>query len=149
MLKKYHLLQYMDRIPINHPILDNHGVFYPRALSHALTFEITLPPSSNIVVTSDTTKPYSYSLANLELEYAIISSDYLASEARSAYQVGKCFYYENVLLHKTFTISKLNDGVINEHVNIPEDGQLAAFFVYLQKHAQQVQEIVKNSLILI
>ena len=26
---------------------------------------------------------------------------------------------ENVLLHKTFTISKPNDSVINEHVNIP------------------------------
>ena len=34
----------------------------------------------------------------------------------SAYQVG---IYENIILHKTFTISKPNDSVINEHINLP------------------------------
>ena len=29
-------------IPINHPILDDHGVFHPRSLRETLTFEITL-----------------------------------------------------------------------------------------------------------
>ena len=31
---------------------------------------------------------------------------------------GKGFYYENILLHKTFEISKPDDSVINEHVNV-------------------------------
>jgi len=107
------------RMSINHPILDGHGAFYAKGLSHNLSFEITLPQSGEVAITSDITKAYNYSLSNIELEYECIASDYLAREALSAYQVGKGFYYENVLLHKTFTINKATDSVINEHVNIP------------------------------
>ena len=106
-------------IPISHPILDDHGVFYPRGINETLMFEITLASISDIVNFSDTTKAPTYNLKNLELEYSSISSDYLAGEASSAYASGKGFYYENVLLHKTFEISKPNDSVINEHVNVP------------------------------
>ena len=106
-------------IPINHPILDDHGVFRPRSLRETLTFEITLAPVSDIVVYSDVTIPPTYKLSNLELEYTSISSDYLAQEAAAAYTSGKGFFYENVLLHKTFEISKPGDSVINEHINVP------------------------------
>ena len=56
-------------IPLDHPILLNHGVFYPKGLSHPLKFEITLGGVSDIVVYSDTTKPPNYKITNLELEY--------------------------------------------------------------------------------
>ena len=106
-------------IPINHPILDDHGVFYPRGIKETLMFEITLASVSDVVNFTDVTKAPMYTLKNLELEYSSISSDYLAQQASSAYASGKGFYYENVLLHKTFDISKPDDGVINEHVNVP------------------------------
>ena len=106
-------------IPINHPILDDHGVFHPRSLRETLTFEITLAPVLDVVNSSDTSTAPTYTLKNLELEYASISSDYLAQEASAAYASGKGFYYENVLLHKTFEISKPDDSVINEHINVP------------------------------
>ena len=106
-------------IPIEHPILDDHGVFYSRGIKDTLMFEITLARVSDIVNFSDTTKQPMYTLKNLELEYSCISSDYLAGEASSAYSTGKGFFYENVLLHKTFEISKPDDSVINEHVNVP------------------------------
>ena len=106
-------------IPISHPILDDHGTFYPRGLRETLMFEITLAPISDIVNFSDVTKPPTYTLKNLELEYSSISSDDLSQEASSAYASGKGFYYENVLLHKTFEISKPDDSVINEHINVP------------------------------
>ena len=35
-------------IPLDHPILSNHGVFYPKGLSHPLKFEITLGGVSDI-----------------------------------------------------------------------------------------------------
>ena len=105
--------------PINHPILDDHGVFHPRSLRETLTFEITLAPVLDVVNSSDTSTAPTYTLKNLELEYASISSDYLAQEASAAYASGKGFYYENVLLHKTFEISKPDDSVINEHINVP------------------------------
>ena len=106
-------------IPISHPILDDHGVFYPRGIRETLIFEITLAPISDVVNFSDATKLPMYTLKNLELEYSSISSDYLAQQASSSYASGKGFYYENVLLHKTFEISKPDDSVINEHVNVP------------------------------
>ena len=111
--KRYH-------IPINHPILDDHGVFYPRSLRETLSFEITLAPVFDIVVTSDSTKGQTYQLKNLELEYTSISSEYLAQEAAGAYQSGKGFFYEKVHLHKTFEISKPDDSVINEHIQRAE-----------------------------
>ena len=106
-------------IPINHPILDDHGVFHPRSLQGTLSFEITLAPALDIVNSSDVSTAPTYTLKNLELEYASISSDYLAQEATAAYTSGKGFYYENVLLHKTLEISKPGDSVINEHINVP------------------------------
>ena len=106
-------------IPISHPILDDHGVFHPRGLRETLMFEITLANVSDIVNFSSTTSPPMYTLKNLELEYSSILSKQLAEEASSAYASGKGFYYENVLLHKTFEISKPDDSVINEHVNVP------------------------------
>ena len=106
-------------IPINHPILDDHGVFHPRSLRETLTFEITLAPVLDIVNSSDVSTAPTYTLKNLELEYASISSDYLAQETSAAYASGKGFFYENILLHKTFEISKPDDSVINEHINVP------------------------------
>ena len=106
-------------IPINHPILDDHGVFYPRSLHGTLSFEITLAPVLDIVNSSDVSTAPTYILKNLELEYTSISSDYLAQEAAAAYTSGKGFCYENVLLHKTIEISKPDDSVINEHINVP------------------------------
>ena len=106
-------------IPINHPILDDHGVFHPRSLRETLKFEITLASVTDIVDYTDDSTPPTYSLKNLELEYMSISSDYLAQQASAAYATGMGFYYENVLLHKTLEISKPDDSVINEHVNVP------------------------------
>ena len=106
-------------IPINHPILDDHGVFRPLSLREVLKFEITLAPVFNVLVTSDASKGQSYKLNNLELEYTSISSDYLALEAASAYKSGKGFFYENVQLHKTFELDKGTSSVVNEHINVP------------------------------
>ena len=62
-------------IPLDHTILKDHGVFYPKALSHPLTFEITLAPVSDVVVFSNIETPPDYKLTNMELEYQCISSE--------------------------------------------------------------------------
>ena len=123
------------RIPINHPILNDHGVFYPKALENHLIFELTLAPITNILIYSDTTKAPSYSIKNLELEYSSISSEYLAREAQAAYQVGKGFFYENITLHKTFTFSIAGDGVINQHINLPRRSMTGILFLFLLPQA--------------
>ena len=63
-------------IPLDHPILADHGVFYPKSLPHPLKFEISLAPVSDVVVFSDTTKSPTYAITNLELEYRCISSKF-------------------------------------------------------------------------
>ena len=100
-------------IPLDHPILTDHGVFYPKSLPHPLKFEISLAPVSDVVF-SDTTKQPTYEITNLELEYRCISSKFLADQAQAAYKNNHAFFYENILHHKTFTFSKPNASVINE-----------------------------------
>ena len=109
-------------IPLDHPVLSDHGGLYPKALTQPLIFEITLPKVDQIVNHDKNEKdkaPPTFKLTNIELEYRCIVSDSLSHEATSTYQVGKGFYYENVLHHKKITISKPNDSIINEHVNLP------------------------------
>ena len=137
-------------IPINHPILDDHGVFHPRSLRETLAFEVTLAPIFDIINTSDVLKGQTYTLKNLELEYSSISSDFLAGEAAAAYTSGKGFYYENVLLHKTLEISKPNDSVINEHVNVPRrsmSGILCLFNDEITAGARDSEEFVNPAML--
>ena len=54
------------RIPLNREILKDHGVFFPRALSDELLFELRLPPASNVVIGSDETQ-LAYELNNIQL----------------------------------------------------------------------------------
>ena len=92
-------------IPLDHPILTDHGVFYPKSLTHPLKFEISLAQVRDVVVFSDDTKSPTYAITNLELEYRCISSKFLAEKAQAAYKTNHAFFYENILHHKTFTFS--------------------------------------------
>ena len=122
------------RIAIDHPILDEHGAFYHRGLNNTLSFEITLAESKDITITSDTTKAYTYSLSNIELEYQCISSEQLARSAMVNYSVRKGFLYENVLLHKTISIAKGTDSVINEHINIPRRSMSGILMLFVEPY---------------
>ena len=78
------------RINLDHPILTDHGVFYPQALYNDLVFELTLAPASQVVKGSDPAK-LGYKLENIELEYEVIRSKTLAEETVSTYASGKEF----------------------------------------------------------
>ena len=104
------------RINLDHPILTDHGVFYPQALYHDLVFELTLAPAKKVVNGSDATKLV-YKLENIQLEYEIIRSKFLADEAMSAYTHGKEFAYDFVRLEWVEPISRGSDTRINLRVN--------------------------------
>ena len=72
-------------IPLDHTILKDHGIFYPRGLPHPLRFELTLAKVSDVVVYSNSETPPDYKLINMEMEYQCISNDYLAREAVASY----------------------------------------------------------------
>ena len=122
------------KIPLDHSVVNEHGVFYPKDLPNHLLFELTFADVKDIVIYSDVTKAPNYTITNLELEYQAISSDYLAEQARASYQSGKGFFYESILLHKTFTISKPNDCVINEHINLPRQSMTGILCLFTEAH---------------
>ena len=130
------------RIPLDHDIIDSHGVFYPRSLENTLSFEITLADSKDIIFyVAD--KPYKYTLTNLELEYECINSASMANEAAAAYNTGKQFFYNNVLLHKQFEYDDKTDTVINEHVNIPRRSMSGILCLFVKKHVAGARDTEK------
>ena len=75
------------RINLDHPILTDHGVFYPLALYNDLVFELTLAVAHEVVKESDGSK-LRYKLENIQLEYEVIRSEDLAKEVVSTYAGG-------------------------------------------------------------
>ena len=104
------------RINLDHPILTDHGVFYPQALYNDLVFELTLAPAGQVVNGSDTSK-LGYKLENIQLEYEVIRSKTLADEALSTYKSGKEFAYDLVMRSEVVPITRGSDTRLNLRVN--------------------------------
>ena len=104
------------RINLDHPILTDHGVFYPQALYNDLVFELTLSAASQVVKGSDRTK-LGYKLENIQLEYEVIRSKSLADEALSTYSSGKEFAYDLVMRERVVPITRGSDTRLNLRVN--------------------------------
>ena len=104
------------RINLDHPILTDHGVFYPQALYNDLVFELTLAPAGQVVNGSDTSK-LGYKLENIQLEYEVIRSKTLADEALSTYRSGKEFAYDFVLRERVVPITRGSDTRLNLWLN--------------------------------
>ena len=67
----------------------------------------------------------------------------MAEQARASYQSGKGFFYENILLHKTFSISKPNDSVINEHINLPRRSMTEILCLFTEAHTAGTRDSEK------
>ena len=131
------------RIPIDHEILKNHGVFFPRALSNELVFELSLAPASNVVKGSDASK-LAYELTNIQLEYEVIHSKELADKVESNYKNGKRLMYEHVTLHKTITFSKSADSIINESINVPRRSMKGLLLLFYEGYAGGARDSEKT-----
>ena len=104
------------KIKLDHQILTDHGVFYPRALYNELTFELTLAPGVQVVRGSDASKLV-YKLKNIQLEYEVIRSKSLADETASTYPSGKEFAYDYVLREKVVDVKRDTDDRLNIRAN--------------------------------
>ena len=104
------------RINLDHPILTDHGVFYPQALYNDLVFELTLAPAGQVVNGSDSSK-LGYKLKNIQLEYKVIRSKTLADEALSTYRSGKEFAYDLVMRSEVVPITRGSDTLLTLRVN--------------------------------
>ena len=131
------------RIPLDHEILKNHGVFFPRALSGELVFELSLAPASNVVKGTDVTK-LAYELTNIQLEYEVIHSKSLADEVESNYKNGKRLMYEHVTHHKTITFSKGTDSIINASINVPRRSMKGLLLLFYEGYVGGARDSEKT-----
>ena len=104
------------RINLDHPILTDHGVFYPQALYNDLVFELTLASAPEVVKGSDASK-LGYKLENIQMEYEVIRSKTLADEATREYKSGKEFAYDYVMRERVVPITRGSDTRLNLRVN--------------------------------
>ena len=104
------------RINLDHPILTDHGVFYPQGLPNDLVFELTLAPAHQVVKGSDGSK-LGYKLENIQMEYEVIRSKALADEALSTYETGKEFAYDLVMRERVVPITRGSSTRLNLRVN--------------------------------
>ena len=129
------------RINLDHPILTDHGVFYPQALFNDLVFELTLAAAHEVVNGSDGTK-LGYKLENIQLEYEVIRSQTLAVEAVSMYNSGKEFAYDLVMREKVVSIPRGSKTHVNLWVNpqrISLKGLLLLFINHYQVGARDTE----------
>ena len=127
------------RIPIDHDILKNHGVFFPRALSNELVFELQLAPAGNVVKGTDASK-LAYELTNIQLEYEVIHSKEMADEVESNYKNGKRLMYEHVTHHKTISFSKSADSIINQSINVPRRSMKGLLLLFYEGGARDSEK---------
>lgn len=121
------------RIPLDHQILTDHGVFYPRGLSDELVFEITLNPA-NVVVRGPDPDQLGYELTNIQLQYEVICDKRLAMDCAETYLNGKTFLYDQVTHHKTLSLDKAADTIINESINVPRRSMKGILFLFCDTH---------------
>ena len=105
------------RINLDHPILTDHGVFYPQALHNDLVFELTLAPANQVVKGQTSSNVLGYKLENIQMEYEVIRSKTLADEATSTYNSGKEFAYDLVMRERVVPITRGSDTRLNLRVN--------------------------------
>ena len=122
------------RINLDHQILTDNGIFYPQALYNDLTFEVTLAPASQVVKGTDPTK-LKYKLKNIQLEYEMIESKYLAEEAASIYTSGKEFLYDHVSRDKVVPIDRETATRINIKVNAQRRSLKGILLLFMESYA--------------
>ena len=108
-------------------------MIYPRALPEELVFDIMLAEAKMLVKGSDPTK-LAYELTNIQLEYEVIHSVSLAREAESTYINGKQFMYDLVSHHKTISVKKDADPIINESINISCRSMKGILLLFSEPH---------------
>ena len=124
------------RINLDHQILTDHGVFYPQALFNDLVFELTLAPASQVVNGSDASK-LGYKLENIQLEYEVIRSQFLADEATSEHTSGKEFAYDLVMRERVVPIVRGSDTRLNIRVNPQRRSLKGILLLFINPYTEQ------------
>lgn len=85
-----------------------------------------------------------YELTNIRLEYEVIHSKDLAERALSNYKNGKRFMYEYMTHHKTISITKGTDSIINESIIVPRRSMKGLLLLFYEPYAGGARESEKT-----
>ena len=127
------------RINLDHPILTDHGVFYPQALPNDLVLQLTLAPAHQVVKGSDGSK-LGYKLENIQMEYEVIRSKVLADEAMSTYISGKEFAYDLVMRERMVPITRGSDTRLNLRVNPQRRSLKGILLLFINPYASGARD---------
>ena len=144
------------RINLDHQILTDHGVFYPKALYNDFVFEVTLAPANQVVKGSDSTK-LKYKLTNIQLEYEMLrdippsqkeiqkygARETLGEQATSAYMIGKEFAYDHVTRDKVIPFKKQTDSRINVKVNAQRRSMKGLLLLFVEPYTAGTRDSEK------
>ena len=127
---------------MDHKILKVHGIFFPRALSDELLFELRPAPVDSVVKGSDA-KNLAHELTNIQLGYEVIHSQELANEALFNYKNGKKFMCEHVTRLKAISIDEASNAIINETVNVPRRSMKVLVLLFHEPYAAEARNLKK------
>ena len=144
------------RINLDHQILTDHGVFYPKALYNDLVFEVTLAPTNQVVKGGDSTK-LKYKLTNIQLEYEMlrdsppsqkeiekhVARETLGEQATSVYMSGKDFAYDHVARDKVIPFKKQADTRINVKVNAQRRSKKGLLLLFVEPYTAGMRDSEK------
>ena len=146
---KYH-------INLDHQILTDHGVFYPKALYNDLVFQVTLAPANQVVKGSDPTK-LKYKLTNIQLEYEMIrdsppsrkeiekygARETLAEQATNVYTSGQEFAYDHVARDKVHPFKKQIETRLNITVNAQRRSMKGLLLLFVEPYTAGARDSEK------
>ena len=115
------------RINLDHQILTDHGIFYPKALYNDLLFEVYLAPANQVI-------KLKYKLTSIQLQYEMIRSKGLAEEAKGVYESGKGFLYDHVCRGPIHTIDKAKDAKINIKVDAQRRSMKGLLLLFVEPY---------------
>lgn len=102
-------------IPLDFPLLEDHGPYSQSALADQLVFEIKFKPAAEIMLTSDTSA--SYSLSDILLEFETVTDPQLARLVKNQYQNKMVIFYERI--HEEKYQKNKKDTLWNFNFNKP------------------------------
>ncbi|CAB4000083.1 Hypothetical predicted protein [Paramuricea clavata] len=126
-------------------IIGDHGLYTPFTMNNNPLHILTLPEADEIMTAQGGQKVEGYKLENLELEYATIENDVLASEVSRMYSTGRSLSYKHVTLMRTSNWDK-DLTIVNENINIPRKSMSATVLLFTNKVRTDSEQYLYSNL---
>ena len=129
------------KIPLDHPLINDHGPLYKWPIQDDIIFEITLAEPKLLLISS-AAATMNYSLSNICLEYDTVLDPTIASNLQQSYQSGYSVLYDWIDHVKTVSVAS-NDTLINENLNFPRRSIKGILLFFLSTYTSGARDSEK------